>query len=122
MKQTNYEDLVHNHASTLIEQVVTEIKKMDAVEIHHDYNDNDQWAIVSLHLYEEDKEISIRLHPNDQYDLYFGYYDEDDEFFDIIHPLTPEEKESIPPALRKLLKSVLAKEEGMRVPGNFLGN
>lgn len=116
----SYEDLVKNHSASLIEKLVTTVVNTDPVEIHYDYTDDDQWAIISMHIYEEDKEISIRLHPNDFYDLYFGYYDDEDEFFDIIQPLTEEEKQILPEALRKLMQSVLAKEEGMRIPGNFL--
>lgn len=104
----------------MIERLVTWAVSTDAVDIHFDYQDNDQWAIISMHVYEEDKEISLRLHPNDNYDMYFGYYDDEDEFFEIIHLLTEKEKESIPEALKKLMKHVLDKEEGMRIPGNFL--
>lgn len=119
--EMSYEELVKNHSAELIEKLVTTVVNMDAAEIHHDYTDDDQWAIISMHIYEEDKEISIRLHPGDRYELYFGYYDEEDEFFEIIKPLSEEEKEILPEALRKLMQSVLAKEEGMRIPGNFLG-
>jgi hypothetical protein len=116
----SYEELVKNHSASMIEKLVTSVVNMDPVEIHYDYTDDDQWAIISMHIYEEDKEISIRLHLNDFYDLYFGYYDDNDEFFDIIHPLTEEEKLILPEALRKLMQSVLSKEEGMRIPGSFL--
>ncbi|MCA6450258.1 MAG: hypothetical protein IM584_14930 [Chitinophagaceae bacterium] len=116
----NYEELVRNHAAEMIERLVTWAVNTDAVDIHFDYQDNDQWAILTMHVYEEDKEISLRLHPKDLYDLYFGYYDEEDEFFEIIHVLTDKEKESIPEALKKLMKHVLDKEEGMRIRGNLL--
>ncbi len=38
-------------------------------------------AIISMHIYEEDKAISVRLHANNRYELCFGYYDDEDEFF-----------------------------------------
>jgi hypothetical protein len=62
----------------------------------------------------------VRLHANDLYDLQFGYYDDDDEFIEIVQPLTEEEKKIIPERLRKVMKKVLADEEGMRLPVNFL--
>jgi len=120
MADMTYEDLVKNHSPELIERLVTWVVNEDPVEIHFDFLGNDQWAIVSMHIYEEDQQISIRLHSDDRYDLYFGYYDDDDEFFEIIHTLTEEEKKILPDSLQKLMKSVLDKEEGLRIPGNFL--
>jgi hypothetical protein len=116
----NYEELVKNHAGEMVERLVSWAVNTEAVDIHFDYEDNDQWAILSMHVYEEDKEISLRLHSNSQYDLYFGYYDDEDEFFEIVKPLTEKEQEVIPEALQKLMKHVVDKEEGMRIPGNFL--
>lgn len=115
-----YEDLVKNHSAQMIEKLVTEFLARDPAEIHFDFEDNDQWSVISMHIYEEDKEIAIRARAGDRYDLYFGYYDEQDEFFEIIQPLTEEEKSSLPKALRKAMSKVLADERGMRLPGNFL--
>jgi hypothetical protein len=115
-----YEELVRNHSGEMIEKLVTDVISKDAVEIRFDFEDNEQWSVISMHIYEEDKEISLRLHADDRYELYFGYYDEEDEFFEITQPLTPEEKKIIPKGLRKLMEKVLTDEQGMRLPGNFL--
>lgn len=115
-----YEDLVKNHAGEMIEKLVTDVVSKDAVEVRFEFLDNDQWSVISMHIYVEDKEISLRLHANDRYELYFGYYDDKDEFFEISQPLTPEEKKIIPKGLRKVMEKVLADEQGMRLPGNFL--
>ena len=115
-----YEELVKNHAGEMIEKLVTDVISKDAVEVRFEFEDNDQWSVISMHIYEEDKEISLRVHANDLYELCFGYYDEDDEFFEIIKPLTTEEKKVIPNGLRKVMMKVLADEQGMRLPGNFL--
>ncbi len=120
MADMTYEELVNNHSPELIERLVTWVVNEDPVEIHFDFLDNDQWAIISMHIYEEDQQISIRLHAADKYDLYFGYYDDEDEFFEITHTLTEEEKKILPDSLKKLMKSVLDKEEGIRIPGGFL--
>lgn len=116
----NYEELVKHHAGEMIEKLLTEILSKDAVEIRFEFEDKDQWSIVSMHIYEEDKEISLRLHANDLYDLYFGYYDDEDEFFEIIQPLTAEEIKIVPKGLQKIMQKVLADERGMRIPGKLL--
>ena len=115
-----YEELVKNHAAELIEKLVTDVVTKDPVEIRFDFEDDDQWAIISMHIYEEDKEISVKLHANNRYALYFGYYDDEDEFFEITKTLTEEEKDGLPKRLQKVMEKVLADEKGMRMPGNFL--
>lgn len=114
------EELVKNHSGEMIEKLLTEVISKDPVEIRFEFEDNDQWSVISMHIYEEDKEISLRLHAGDRYELYFGYYDDEDEFFEITQLLTPEEKMMIPKGLQKLMGKVLADEQGMRLPGNFL--
>ena len=115
-----FEELIKNHSADVIEKLITEVLTKDFVEIHFDFLEADQWAIITTHQYEEDKEISLRLHLNDYYDLYFGYYDDEDEFIEIVHPLTEEEKKILPPRLKKVMKKVLDDEQGMRIPNNFL--
>jgi len=115
-----YEELVKNHAGEMIEKLVTDVVSKDTVEIRFEFLDEDQWSVISMHIYEEDKEISLRLHSNDRYELYFGYYDDEDEFFEITQLLGSEEKKIIPKGLQKLMAKVLADERGMRLPGNFL--
>jgi hypothetical protein len=115
-----YEELVRDHAGEMIEKLVTDVVSKEAIEVRFEFEDNDQWSIITMHVYEEDKEISLRLHSGDRYELYFGYYDEEDEFFEIIQDLSEEEKKIIPKGLRKVMLKVLADEQGMRLPGNFL--
>ncbi len=115
-----FEELVRDHSAEMIEKLVTWVISKDPVEIRFDFMDEDQWAVITMYQYEEDKEMSLRLHLNDYYDLYFGYYDDDDEFFEIVHPLTEEEKQSLPNGLKKVMKRVLDDEQGMSIAGNFL--
>src|SRR5882757_5773587 len=115
-----YQELVKNHAGEMIEKLVTEVVNREAAEIRFEFEGNEQWSVITMHIYEEDKEISLRLHAGDRYELFFGYYDDDDEFHEIIQPLTGEEKKIIPKGLQKLMGKVLADEQGMRLPGNFL--
>lgn len=115
-----YEELIKNHAGEMVEKLLTEVINKDVVEVRFEFEDNDQWSLISMHIYEEDKEISIRLHASERYELCLGYYDDKDEFFEITHPLTQEEKDRIPKKLQKVMEKVLSDEQGMRLPGNFL--
>ena len=115
-----FEELIKNHSADVIEKLITEILTKDFVEIHFDFLEEDQWSIITTHQYEDDREISVRLHLNDYYDLYFGYYNDEDEFIEIVHPLTEEEKKILPVRLKKVMKKVLDDEQGMRIPNNFL--
>jgi hypothetical protein len=116
----NYEELVKNHAGKMVEKLLTEVASQDAIDIRFEFEDNEQWSIVTIHIYEEDKQISLRLHSNDRFDLYFGYYDDEDEFHEITKTLTDEEKKIIPKALQKVMGKVLTDEEGLRIPGSLL--
>jgi hypothetical protein len=115
-----FEELIKNHSADVIEKLITEVLSKDSIEVHFDFLEGDQWSIITTHQYEEDKEISLRLHLNDYYDLYFGYYNDEDEFIEIVHPLTEEEKKIPPVRLKKVMKKVLDDEQGMRIPNNFL--
>jgi len=116
----NYEELVKNHSGEMIERLVTDVIGKDVVEIRFDFEGNEQWSVISMHIYEEDKEISLRLHPGEKYELYFGYYDDEDEFHEITQLITEREKEILPKGLRKLMQKALDDEQGMRLRGNFL--
>jgi hypothetical protein len=116
----NNEELVKNHSAELIQNLVTEVIAKEKIEIRFEFEENEQWSVVTTFVDEEDKEISLRLHVNDLFNLYVGYYNDDDEFLEIIQPLTAEEKKMIPKGLRKIMEKVLADEQGMRVPGNLL--
>ena len=116
----NFEELVRNHSGGMIEKLVTYVVSQDPVEVRFDFLEQDQWAAITMFEYEEDKEVSVRLHTGDRYELYFGYYDDEDEFFEITQDLTEEEKKILPEGLKKVMKKVLDDEQGMRLPGNFL--
>ena len=115
-----YEELVRDHTGSLVEKLVTEVINKDYVEVHFELADNEQWAVIKMHIYEEDKEIALRLLPADTWILQFGYYDDADEFLELLQPLSQAEKDLIPKGLQKVMLKVLASEEGLRLPGNFL--
>ncbi|MBS1604727.1 MAG: hypothetical protein JST42_18820, partial [Bacteroidetes bacterium] len=64
--------------------------------------------------------MAIRLHPGDKWSLQFGYYDDEDEFIEVVQPLAQAAIDTIPQGLQKVMRKVLSSEEGLRVPGNLL--
>jgi hypothetical protein len=115
-----YEELVSKHPGTLVEKIVTEVVTKDIVEVHFEDEDDEPWAVIKVHIYEEDKEMALRLLTEGRWVLQFGYYDDDDEFIELLQPLTQTEIDLVPKKLQKVMLKVLASEEGMRLPGNFL--
>ena len=115
-----YEELVKDHPGSLVEKIVTEVVNKDTVEVHFEHEDDEQWAVIKVHVYEEDKEMAIRLLSDDRWVLQFGYYDDEDEFIELLQPLTQSETDMIPKGLKKVMHKVLASEEGLRLPGHFL--
>ena len=119
-KNQSYEDQVRKHPGTLVKKIVTEVVNHKAVDVHFEDGDDEEWAVIRVHFYEEDKEMAIRLLSGDKWVLQFGYYDDEDEFIELLQPLTQPEIDLIPTPLQKVMRKVLASEEGLRVPGNLL--
>jgi hypothetical protein len=92
----------------------------DTVQVHFEEEDDQQWAVIKVHIYEEDKEMAIRLLSDNRWILQFGYYDDEDEFIELLQPLTQLEIDMIPKRLQKVMAKVVSGEEGLRLPGNFL--
>lgn len=116
----NYEALVKSEADKLIRKLVDDIRNKKAVDVRFEFVDNDQWSVVSIYMDEQDDELALRLHPGGSYELYVGYYDEEDELREITKTISDEEKKGIPKGLQKVMGKVLSDEEGLRVPGSLL--
>jgi len=115
-----YEELVRQHPGSLVEKIVTEELNKNIVEVHFEMQDDEEWSVIKIHVYEEDKEMALRLLSEGRWVLQFGYYDEGDEFIELIQPLTRPEIDLIPKGLQRVMLKVLTSEEGLRLPGNFL--
>jgi hypothetical protein len=118
-KLTN-EEQIRQRPDSLVKKIVEEVVAAKAVDIHFEDEDEEAWSVVKVHLYDEDKEMALRLLSKDKWILQLGYYDEDDEFIELVQPLTQAEIDLIPIGLQKVMLKVLASEEGLRVPGSFL--
>ena len=86
-----YEELVKKHPGSLVEKIVTEVLSKDSVDVHFEDEDEEQWAVIKVHIYEEDKEMALRLLSDNRWVLQFGYYDDEDEFIELLQPLTQAE-------------------------------
>jgi hypothetical protein len=118
-----WKDLFEKDTAAVIDKMVTVISKEKHFEVRFDdEEDDDNWSLIKVHDYDEDEEVSLRLHKDDHYDLQLGYYDSQNEFLEITHPLTATQSDKIPERLRKLLKKVLFEGKGLRIPGNFLNS
>jgi hypothetical protein len=115
-----YEELVKKHPGSLVEKIVTEVVSKDTVEIYFEDEDDEPWAVIKVHVYEEDKEMALRLLSDSRWILQFGYYDDEDEFIELLQPLTQLEIDLIPRGLQKVMRKVVLSEEGLRLAGNFL--
>ena len=115
-----FEELVGDQPGSVVEQIAAELIKQKYVEIHLEEEDDQQWAIVKIYKEKDDQEMAIRFQTGEKWILQFGYYDDRDEFIELLQPLTPPDIERIPQALQKVMRKVLAGEEGLRVPGNLL--
>lgn len=120
MANMTYEELVKNHPGSLVEKIVTEVLSKDNVDVFFEDEDDDQWAVIKVHIYEEDKEMALRLLSGNRWILQFGYYDDEDDFIELLQPLTQPEIDLIPKGLQKVMLKVVTSEEGLRLPGNFL--
>jgi len=114
-----YKEWVKTRPGVLVEQIIKEVISKKAVDVSFE-DEDDPYAMVKIYKDNDDQEMAIRLHPGDKWVLQFGYYDDDDEFIELLQPLTQPEIDTIPQGLQKVMRKVLSSEEGLRVPGNLL--
>lgn len=113
-------DLIKNNSTEIIENILRTLLAESYVDIRFNDLKKDYFATITFNDYIEDKEYSIRFYKNNSYHLVVGYYDDEDEFFEIEQPLTNAEIDSIPDGLKKVMKKVLIDEDGLRVPSQLL--
>lgn len=116
----NYEEQVKKNPGTFVDKIVKEAAGQPAVEVHFEDEEDEPWAVLKVHNYKDDIEMSLRLLPESKWQLQFGYYDDEDEFIEVVQPLAQTEIDAIPKGLQKVMLKVLVSEEGLRVPGNLL--
>ena len=115
-----YLEQIKNNPGSVVEQIVKEVVGKKAVDVHFEEDDDAEWAMIKVYNEDEDQEMAIRLQSGDKWVLQFGYYDDDDEFIELLQPLGQLETDLIPQGLQKVMRKVLASEEGLRLPGSLL--
>jgi len=116
----NYEDQLKKNPGVFVDKIVKEASGQPAVEVHFEDEDDEPFAVLKVHNYKDDTEMSLRLLPEGKWLLQFGYYDDEDDFIELLQPLTQTEIDAIPKGLHKVMLKVLVSEEGLRVPGSLL--
>lgn len=116
----SFEEDVKKNSAAIIEQLISEALAVTYLEVLFDYEAQDQWSFITTHHYEEDKEISLRLHSTNVFKLIIGYYDDEDEFHEVIHELNADEQTAIPDGLQKLMQKVMNDEQSIKVATNLL--
>lgn len=117
---TKYKELIKKQPGSLVEKILTEIVTKEHVDVSFEDEDDAPQAVVKVHDYDEDNEMSLRLLTDNKWVLQFGYYDDKDDFIELLQPLAQPEIDLIPQGLKKVMLRVVTGEEGLRVPGNLL--
>lgn len=116
----DYKKEIEKNPGSLLKKLINAISAAKAIDIRYEFDRKDQWAVISVYIDDQDNELALRLYAEGNYELYIGYYDDQDELQENSKTLTEEEKNDIPVNLRKVMSKVVADEEGLRVPGNIL--
>ena len=114
------EELIKNHSAEMIEKTGNRVVSKDTVEVRFEFEGNEQWSVISMHNYERQGNI-FKTANNNRFELYFGYYDDEDEFLKFSKPQTGRNR-YYSERVTKVMSKVLADERGMRLPGNFLSD
>lgn len=113
-------NFIKNNTSEIVENTLTTLLTESYIEVKFDFFKQDSWSYIVYNNYDEDKEFAIRFHKSNIFDVLVGYYDDEDEYHEIIEILTEEQVLQIPDGLRKVMKKVVLDEDGLRVPTQLL--
>lgn len=119
-KNNKYEEQLSQHPDTILQKLLKELAASKAFDVHFEEGDDESYAVVKTNDYDEDTETALRLLPQEQWALSFGYYNEKDDFIELLQPLGQTEINLIPNGLQKGMLKVLESEDGLRLPGLLL--
>jgi hypothetical protein len=119
-KNNKYEEQLKEQTGTTLQKLLKELGESKAFDVHFEEGDEDSFAVAKTNDYDEDTETGLRLLPKGQWALSFGYYNEKDDFIELLQPLGEAEVSLIPAGLQKGMLKVLESEEGLRLPGILL--
>ncbi|MBL7699998.1 MAG: hypothetical protein JNK79_17660 [Chitinophagaceae bacterium] len=116
----DYRKEINNNPNSLLKKLLTGVSAKKAVDVRYEFDRNDQWAVISVYVDDQDNELALRLHAGGNYELYVGYYDDEDELQEVSRTLAEDEKKEIPGNMKKVMSKVVVDEEGLRVPADIL--
>lgn len=119
-KSNKYEEQLKQQPGTILQKLLKELAAAKAFDVHFEEGDEDSYAVVKTNDYDEDTETALRLLLQGQWALSFGYYNEKDDFIELLQPLGQAEISLIPNGLQKGMLKVLESEDGLRLPGILL--
>jgi hypothetical protein len=112
--------LIQKHLNETITDLIKWATGKTPIEIRFDSFGVEECAVTTLYDYKGEHELSLRLHPGGLYDVHIGYYDDEDEFIELVQALNAEQIALLPERLKKVMKKVADDEEGIRLSGNLL--
>jgi hypothetical protein len=107
------------HAVTLLQGLLMETFKYDNVDISLFLDPKNPIALLTYDQWNSDKQLSLRLHRDGKFDLYFECYEEDD-YQSVIYELPEQDKTMIPDGLRQLMTEVIKTQHPVSVHKNTL--
>lgn len=119
-KNKAYEEQLKKQTGSILQKLLTELAESKAFDVQFDEDEEAAFAVVKTNDYEEDTETALRLLLQGRWALSLGYYDEKDDFIELVQPLGPSEISLIPAGLQKGMLKVLESEAGLRLPGLLL--
>lgn len=107
------------HAVKLLQALLLEIFKWDSVDIGIGLGGKKTCAMITHDPSNSDKQLSLRLHPDGCFDLYFECYEEDD-YGTAVYELTKQDTLLIPDGLKKLMEKAMKTQLPLAVTKNTL--
>lgn len=118
-KNNIHEEQLKKNPGAVLQKFLKELAESKAFDVHFEEGD-ESCAIVKVNDYDEDTETGLRLLLQGRWALSLGYYNEKDDFIEVLQPLEQAEISLIPNGLQKGMLKVLESEDGLRLPGMLL--
>ncbi|WP_276485777.1 hypothetical protein [Paraflavitalea pollutisoli] len=119
-KNKVFEDRLKQQPGAVLQKLLKELAESKAFDVHFEEMEEESCALVKANDYEEDTETALQLLVKGRWQLSLGYYNEKDDFIELLQPLGQAEISLIPAGLQKGMLKVLESEEGLRLPGLLL--
>ena len=106
-------------AVPLLQALMKEMFRWETIDIGLFENGNKTLALITHDPWNSDKRLSLRLHADESFDLYFECYEEDD-YQTAVYRLTEADTLLIPPGLKVLMRKAIKTNRTIAVDKNTL--